>query len=105
MSDLVPLQIASAVVTLGHDLDGWSLHAQSDCELRAFEHEVAFAQPFAAPPVVHVGLAGFDVSNQDAARVRVRVTSTHAGGFTLCVETWLHTQVWGVEVSWLAVGS
>jgi len=105
MSDLVPLQMASAVVALDHELEGWTLHAPSNGEPRVFEHEVAFEQPFAAPPVVHVGLTGFDVSNQEAARLRVAVASTHAGGFMLRVETWLHTRVWGVEVSWLAVGS
>jgi hypothetical protein len=44
------------------------------------------------------------VSNEDNLRVRVRALDIVATGFSLQVETWLHTRIWSVDVSWLAIG-
>ena len=34
----------------------------------------------------------------------VRAEQITAEGFTIVVETWLHTLVWSVDLSWLAIG-
>jgi hypothetical protein len=57
-----------------------------------------------APPVVHVGIVGLDVSKDANLRLRVRALDIRESGFTLQAETWLNTKIWSVEVSWLAVG-
>jgi hypothetical protein len=104
MSDVVPLNLLSAVVVLDSSLEGWSLLAPSIRAERAFHYHVSFSRVFSAPPVVHVGIVGLDVSKEDNVRVRVRAVDITETGFTLRAETWLNTRIWSVEVSWLAVG-
>lgn len=102
MSSMAPLSMLSAIVPLGSLNEGWSLLGGSGD--RAYRHVVSFARPFSAPPVVHLAVVGFDASKQDNLRLRVRAESVDAHGFTIVVETWLHTQIWSVDVSWLAIG-
>ncbi len=105
---LEPLSFASGTETVGVETPGFTLaefdHGSSETEVRFVEVEVTFARPFAEAPVVQVALAGFDISDADCARLRVRAESIHPAGFTLRVETWLHTRVWSTTVSWLAIG-
>ncbi len=104
MSYVAPLSLLSAVVVLDSSFDGWTLlDAPSDAE-RSFQYHVAFSHPFSAPPVVQVGIVGLDVSNADNVRVRVRAIDITAHGFVLSAQTWLHTKIWSVDVSWLAIG-
>jgi hypothetical protein len=107
MSNLVPLHMLSAVAVLDSSLHGWTLVdvPSTATEPREFAVDVAFERPFTAAPIVQVAICGFDVGNQDCARLRVRAADIHPGGFTLRAETWLNTQVWRVDVSWLAVGT
>jgi hypothetical protein len=105
MADLVPFTMLSAVAVLDSSLPGWTLLDVPADQPRVFLYEVAFERPFVQAPLVHVGVSGFDIGNHDAARLRVSAVDIHADGFTLRVETWLNTQVWRVDVSWLAVGS
>lgn len=105
MSNVAPLSLLSAVVVLDSSLDGWSLLEPSEEGRRGFRKHVAFATPFGAPPIVHVGVVGLDVSKDDNLRLSVRTESIASDGFTLSVETWLNTKIWSVEVSWLAIGS
>lgn len=105
MSTVAPLSLLSAVVVLDSSLDGWSLLEPAAEGRRGFRKHVAFDASFSAPPVVHVGVVGLDVSKDDNLRLSVRAESITAQGFTLSVETWLNTKIWSVEVSWLAIGS
>jgi hypothetical protein len=105
MSFVAPLSLLSAVVVLDSSLEGWSLLEPSGLAERGFHTHVSFSRAFAAPPVVHVGIVGLDVSRDDNVRVRVRAEGITAAGFTLKAETWLNTKIWSVEVSWLAIGS
>jgi hypothetical protein len=66
---------------------------------------IAFERRFAAPPVVHVGLSGVDASKDHNLRLSIRATDITALGFTVEVETWLHSEIFAVDVSWLAIGS
>ena len=102
MSNLAPLALLSAVVPLGSLLEGWTLLEGSGT--RSFRYVVAFEHPFSTPPVVQLGVVGLDASKDDNLRLRVRTEDIRASGFTILVETWLHTRLWGVDVSWLAIG-
>ena len=94
----------SSVAILDSNLEGWTLLDAGPDSSRAFVFKVNFERPFATSPLVHVAIAGFDIENHDAARLRVRAVDIHAGGFGIQVETWLSTRVWSVDVSWLAIG-
>ena len=72
---------------------------------RKYEHYVAFETPFSAPPVLHTGISGFDIDNRDSSRLSVRAEDISANGFKLVIETLMHTRVYKVDVSWLALGS
>ncbi len=105
MTNLNPVSVLSAVVVLDHTLEGWSLLDVPDTEPRTARVEVKFAQPFASPPVVHVGIVGLDVCNRDNLRVRVQAVGVNTKGFTIEAQTWFNTQIWMVSVSWLAIGA
>jgi hypothetical protein len=66
---------------------------------------VAQLSSFAAAPIVQLGVVGLDSSKDDNLRLRVRAEEISEQGFTIVVETWLHSQLWSVDVSWLAIGS
>jgi len=106
-SSIVPLTISSAVVELDQFTHGWPLAEPGEPdreEVRAFRTHVVFNAPFANVPMVHVGLSGFDIDNDDTIRLSVRADAVSASGFDLVVETWLGTRVYKVEVSWIALG-
>lgn len=105
MSNLVPLNVLSAVTILDNQLEGWTLLDVPASEPRSFALEVKFERPFAGTPLVQIGIVGWDIGNQDASRLRVRAQDVRPDGFWIHLETWLNTRVWSVEVSWLAIGS
>lgn len=102
MSNLSPLAVVSAVASLGSSTEGWTL--QEGAGTRSCAVNIVFEHAFAAPPVVQLGIVGADASKDHNLRVRARAEQIAAGGFTLVVETWLHSQLFGVDVSWLAIG-
>jgi len=104
MSNVIPLTVLSAVAVLDNKLEGWTLLEVPATEPRVFSFVVAFERAFSSAPLVHAAIAGFDVENHDSARLRVRAENITPTGFVIRVETWLNTRVWGVEVSWLAIG-
>ena len=105
MASLAPVSMLSAVAVLDHTIEGWSLLDVPDSEPRTCRLEVKFEKPFAAPPLVHVGIVGLDVSNRDNLRVRVQAVGISAKGFTIEAQTWFNTEIWMVAVSWLAMGA
>ena len=102
MSTIAPLSLLSAVGSMGSSGEGWSLH-EGEGE-RRFAQQIVFERPFSSPPVVQIGVVGFDASKDHNLRLRVRAEQITAAGFTIIVETWLHSQVWSVDLSWLAIG-
>jgi hypothetical protein len=100
-----PLAFVAGVNTFGAKDEGWPLAAVPGEEDRLFRARVSFEQPLRSVPIVHLGLVGFDVGNEDAARLRVRAENISADGFDIVFETWLNTKIWSVSVSWLAVGT
>jgi hypothetical protein len=106
-ASLIPLKTSSAILSLDQFVEGWSLsrfEGEAEPAPKRFEYWVGFDSPFANVPLVHVGVAGFDIDNRDTARLKVRAERITANGFMLVIETWRHTRVYGVDVSWLALG-
>jgi hypothetical protein len=104
MSEVLPLSICSSLAKFGSDDEGFLLHIAADEDERFFRARIEFVSPFAAPPLVHVGLSGFDIDNGDTARLRVHAEAISSTGFELVLTTWRRTRVYGAETSWLAIG-
>jgi H-type lectin domain len=103
---ITPLNFLAGSEALGSLNEGWSLdHAPHGSPERSFRSRVIFERPFTGIPLVHLGIAGLDVSNQDSARVASRVENVSPEGFDIVLGTWLHTRVWRVDVNWLAIGT
>ena len=100
-----PLNLLSSVVVLDPSLEGWTLLDDGTHSDRVARRHVVFERPFSAPPVIHIGIVGIDVSKDDNTRIRVRALDITGNGFVLEATTWLNTKVWSVDVSWLAIGS
>ena len=70
---ITPLNFLAGSQTLGYLNEGWTLDdAPHGSPERSFRSRVAFERAFTSTPLVHLGIAGFDVSNQDSARVASR---------------------------------
>ena len=102
MSTIAPLALMSAVAHLSSSNEGWSL--QEGEGMRCFSQAILFEHAFSAPPVLQLGVVGLDASKDHNLRLRTLAENVTATGFTLTVETWLHSQLWSVDISWLAIG-
>jgi hypothetical protein len=107
-SGLIPLKMCSAVVMLDQYQPGWTLAQIEPGEIsgrRSFEYYIHFDQSFSNVPLVHCGISGFDIDNQDTIRLSVSIAKITSDGFKIVIQTWLHTCVYGVEISWIALGN
>lgn len=107
-SEYLPWKMLSATVGAGVLTEGWNLDAAPTDELegsRSFTVPVAFASPFLSPPVVHLGLTGFDIEEHNSARITLSPANITAEGFDVVISTWRSSRVYSVEFSWLAVGA
>ncbi len=107
MSDgIVPLNMLAGVNTFDWTHEGWTLNEPPTHDgNRTFMGKVLFEREFTGPPIVHFGIVGFDMSNEDFARLKVRCQHIHCDGFTLVAETWFDSQIFSVEISWIALGT
>lgn len=106
MNAIRPFSFLSGHEVLGTSCDTWMLDdISSGHEPRSFRAPVMFQKQFQSEPLVHLGLAGFDIGNADCARVTVTAENVTPTGFEIVVSTWLHTKMWRVAVSWIALGS
>lgn len=102
---VIPLRFIAGTTQFGEGDEGWALlKTASDESMRYFEGSIGFEQPFRVTPMVHVGVAGFDIDHRDNARLSVRLAESDRFGFRVRVGTWLNTRIWSVEVAWVAVG-
>lgn len=103
-----PWKILSANVHLGTSTEGWNL-AKPPTEgteaIRVFRFKVYFGAPFRTPPVVHLGLTGFDLDQRDSSRLTLTARDITEKGFTAEIATWRETRVYSVAFSWLALGA
>jgi hypothetical protein len=103
---LRPFSFLAGHEVLNTALADWTLdESLPDGGPRSFRFAVRFREPFGAAPLVHVGIAGFDIGNTDAARVTVTAERVTKTGFDIVVSTWLHSRLWRVDLNWLALGS
>jgi hypothetical protein len=107
-SSMLPWKTLSASLQVGVLTEGWNLATPSTDgadEVRTFRFTVYFTAPFEAPPVVHLGLTGFDLDQRDSNRLSLRTADITATGFVAEISTWRDTRVYSVEFSWLALGA
>ena len=87
---------------------GWNLDvvpADSAEGTRVFRSTVLFNNHFDTPPVVHLGLTGFDIDHRDSGRLSIRATEITATSFVAEIATWRDTRVYSAGFSWLALGA
>jgi H-type lectin domain len=103
-----PWKMLSATVGAGILTPGWNLAESpsvAEDEWRVFTQRISFAAPFSGPPVVVIGLTGFDLDQRDSGRVSVKPADITSEGFAVEITSWRGTRVYAVEFSWLAVGA
>jgi H-type lectin domain len=103
-----PWKSLSASVQVGVLTAGWNLAeppTDSTEDSRVFRFTIFFATPFDAPPVVHLGLTGFDVDQRDSNRLSLRTAEITPTCFVAEIATWRDTRVYSIEFSWLALGA
>jgi len=105
-TSLQPFNFLAGHEVLSASHSEWTLdEALPDGGSRSFRLAVRFRKPFATAPLVHVGIAGFDIGNTDAARVTVSAENITTTGFDAVVTTWLYSRLWRIDLNWLALGS
>jgi hypothetical protein len=107
-SGLIPFKMRSSTLCLDQFIEGWTLsrfEGEPEPAPKTYERWISFDSPFANVPLIQVAVAGFDIDNRDTVRLKVRAERITANGFMLVIETWRHTRVYGVDVSWLAIGT
>jgi hypothetical protein len=103
----VPWNVLSANVGVGLLTEGWNLAeagAFDPGDVRTFTVEVTFAFFFTSPPVVHLGLTGFDIDQRDSGRITLKATAINELGFQAVISTWASTRIYAVVFSWVAIG-
>ena len=103
-----PWKSLSANVQVGTLIKGWSLATpptKDHDQPRVFRFAVHFSAPFTAPPVVHLGLLGFDIDQRDASRLTLTAMEITNTGFIAELATWRETRVYSAVFSWLALGA
>jgi H-type lectin domain len=101
-----PMKFLSGTEALSAYHEDWILDRQPSCEgKRFFQTKVFFCAPFQSVPLVHIGITGFDISNQDAARITAHVANITCEGFEIVLSTWLATRLWRTDICWLAIGT
>ncbi len=102
-----PWRSLSASIEVGVLTDGWNLDvppAHGADDHRVFRFTVFFASHFDTAPIVHLGLAGFDLDQRDSSRLSLRATEITTQSFVAEIATWRDTRVYSVGFSWLAIG-
>ena len=105
--EYLPWNLLAATIAVGIETEGWNLAegVAEDGPLRSFHVPVSFAAPFIAPPVVHLGLTGFDIDQRSSSRISLSAESITAEGFVANISTWRSSRVYSVTFQWLAVGA
>ena len=105
-SPMLPLSFAAGAARFDESQPGWTLlePGQAGAEFRTFTGQVLFERVFNAPPLVHVGITGFDIDHRDNARLNVGIANIDEQGFRLELRTRWNSRLWSVELNWIAVG-
>lgn len=71
---------------------------------REVRRAVTFAEAFRKVPVVHVGLALWDMDHASNQRADLQALEVTQDGFELVFRTWGDTRVARLHATWLAIG-
>ena len=82
-----------------HDGEMWT--GEGPRHIRSF---VLFREAFVTPPVVHVAMSMWDMSNTANSRADVQASDIKPEGFAIVFRTWGDSKVARVRVSWIAIG-
>lgn len=107
-SFMQPWKSLSDSLQIGVLTEGWNLASppvESSEDARVFRFTVFFSTAFEAPPVVHLGLTGFDLDQRDSNRLTLRAVDITPASFVAEVSTWRDTRVYSIAFSWLALGA
>lgn len=107
-NSLMPWKTLAATVSVGVLTEGWNLAVvamEGGEDSRVFSVEVPFASAFMSLPVVNLGLTGFDMDQRCTARISLKAVEITTTGFKVEICTWRDSIVYGVELSWLAIGA
>lgn len=107
MIPYTPWNLLSSTVGVGILTEGWTL-AEPVTEpdtARSFVVEVVFDSAFSSPPVVQLGLSGFDLDQRESGRISLKAGAITCFGFQAIIRTWSTTRVYAVEFNWLAIGA
>lgn len=103
---VLPLSFAAGAARYDEAQAGWELletHLGGN-GVRTFTGRVEFERTFNSPPIVQIGITGFDIDNRDNARLNVGITNVDVTGFDVELRTWLNTRIWSVDLNWFAIG-
>ena len=70
---------------------------------RSDTFQVTFSRPFCRTPRVALSLRGFDTEHRINQRIVVNAVNVTPSGFTVQVNTWADTKIYGVETTYVAV--
>ena len=103
---ILPLSFAAGATRFDDSQTGWTLLGPGleSGGFRTFTGQVQFERAFHQPPVVQVGITGFDIDHRDNARLHVGIVGIDEQGFGLQLRTWWNTRLWSVELNWIAIG-
>lgn len=108
MSDsCLPPKVISSSVCPGIETEGWNLDrpASEADPARRFLFDVSFDSPFATPPVVHLGVTGFDIDQCSSSRLGLHAVAITETGVRAELRTWRSSRVYSVDFEWIAIGS
>jgi hypothetical protein len=105
-TSMLPLSFAAGASRFDASQPGWTLLGPGleSGGFRTITGQIAFDRAFAVPPVVHVGIVGFDIDHRDNARLQVGIVDIDEHGFGVQLRTWWNTRLWSVDLSWMAIG-
>jgi hypothetical protein len=105
-SAVLPLSFAAGAVRFDDSRPGWALleRVPDGDGVRTFTGRVTFDRSFQAPPVVQIGITGFDIDNGDNARLKVGILDVDGDGFAVELRTWWNSRLWSVDLNWIAIG-
>jgi hypothetical protein len=102
---VLPLSFVAGAARFDDSLPGWGLLDRTDDGgTRTFAGRITFERSFDSPPVVQIGVTGFDIDNGDNARLNVAITAVDGTGFDVELRTWWNSRLWSVDLSWIAIG-
>lgn len=71
---------------------------------RTCDKHINFGQSFSKRPRIVLGLTYADFINDHNHRIKVYARDITSHGFTIEIETWADTHIWGAGVDWMAYG-